>query len=77
MLRLTRCHNKKVCTYPISWTYADKLHTFHNMLYLKNEQPNWIYASLLLVQELLYFPFSKMSNENLLYFVMKIFFILF
>ena len=27
---------KKVCTYLISWTYADKLHTFHCMIYFHN-----------------------------------------
>ena len=31
--------------------------------YIKNEQQNWIYASLLLVQELLYFSFLKKSNK--------------
>ena len=29
---------KKVCTYPISWTYADKLHTFNYMIYFHNVQ---------------------------------------
>ena len=39
---------------------------FYILIETKNEQQNWIYASLLLVRGLLYFNFSKMSNENLL-----------
>ena len=39
---------KKCAPYLISWTYADRLHTFHGDIYFlqtKNEQPvNWIYA---------------------------------
>ena len=34
----------------------------------KNEQQNWIYAILLLVQKLLYFSFWEKSNKNFLHF---------
>ena len=56
--------HKKACTYLISWTYADKLHTFSWHYKIKNEQQNWIYARLLLVWKLLYFSFSKKLNKK-------------
>ncbi|WP_337461411.1 hypothetical protein, partial [Jutongia sp.] len=45
---------------------------FYGIIYFndlqKNEQQNWIYASLLLVQRLLYLLFLKKSNRNFLAF---------
>ena len=63
---------KKVRAYLISWTYANKLHTFFMTLsdfkIQKRAAENWIYAGLLLVRLIIIFVILLKVKQKILLF---------